>query len=320
MEVIKIALKLITPPTIEPVTLDEVKLHLRLSSSSMAGTLTTVQSIVPGAQVVAADYGLVGTGVDVLGYRALVNLNSGTNGAGGKVDVKIQEANEDVDAKYIDWYGGVFEQVTEANDNAVQEIEYTGIKRYIRVVATVAVADCDFGADVIREQSYNTEDTLLTSLTTTARKYCAGFQNRAYITQTWSLWLDNWPSGNSVRIPLPPLQKINSVKYYGTDDAEHTMSATDYFTDDKSEPGRLVLAYGKSWPSASLRPANGVCIEFDAGYGDAAADVPAEVKQAMLLLIGNWYENREATVTGIISREIEFAVRSLLWLDRVVPI
>lgn len=166
----------------------------------------------------------------------------------------------------------------------------------------------------------NDEDVLITSLIVAAREYCESFQNRAYITQTWQLWLDSWPAGSVIPIPRPPLQSVTGVKYYDTNDTEHTLAATDYFVDDKSEPGRLALSYSKAWPAGVLRPTNGVCVEFTAGYGDDAEAVPQKVKQAMLLLIGHWYENREAIITGIISREIEFAVRSLLWLDRVVPI
>lgn len=162
------------------------------------------------------------------------------------------------------------------------------------------------------------DDALITALIIAAREYCEGFQNRACITQTWDLWLDSFPSEDYIRIPLPPLQSVASVKYYGTDNAEYTMAAADYFVDNKSEPGRLVLAYGKSWPSVALRPANGVVVRFVAGYGGTAANVPQKVKQAMLLLIGHWYANREAVLTGSISKEIEFAVNSLLWLGRVV--
>ena len=94
------------------------------------------------------------------------------------------------------------------------------------------------------------------------------------------------------------------------------MDDGDYIVDISSEPGRVVLAYGKSWPSTTLQPANGICIEFDAGYGDAAADVPAAVKQAMLLLIGHLYENREA-VTDKSTVVLPMAVESLLWKNRV---
>ncbi len=312
------ALKLKTAPAIEPLTLSEVKAHLRLDSGSLADNIITAQSITPGAHVVAANYSLVGAGVDVFGYRVLVNLNSGANGADGTVDAKIQESDDNL--TWTDWIGGAFVQVTAANDNAVQELEYTGSKQYVRVVATVAGATCEFGADIITEQPYSAEDDFLSDKIIAAREYCEDFQNRAYLTQTWDLWLDSFPSGGCIRIPLPPLQSVTSIKYYDTANVEATMAIADYFVDDKSEPGRLSLAYGKSWPSTTLRPVNGVCIEFVAGYGNAAAAVPKKVKQAMLLLIGHWYVNREAALTGAVSKEIEFAVHALLWMDRVVPV
>jgi uncharacterized phiE125 gp8 family phage protein len=89
--------------------------------------------------------------------------------------------------------------------------------------------------------------------------------------------------------------------------------------DTKSEPGRVSLAYSKSWPTTTLRPINGVCVEFEAGYGDAATDVPYRVKQAMLLLIGHLYEHREQSTEKALS-EIPFGVKALLGLDRVVPV
>lgn len=168
-------------------------------------------------------------------------------------------------------------------------------------------------ADITVDDNY-----ISTVLIPAAREYCEGFQNRAYIAQTWELWLDAWPDKDYIKILRPPLQSITSVKYYGTDNTEYTMATADYFVDTKSEPGRLVLAYGKSWPSTTLRPTNGVCITFKAGYGDAASTVPKAVGQAMRLLLGYWFENREAVAFGVVSKEIEFSVHNLLWLDRVV--
>lgn len=163
------------------------------------------------------------------------------------------------------------------------------------------------------------DDTLISSLITAAREYCEDFQNRAYITQTWQLWLDGWPDGSEISIPKPPLQTVSSIKYYSEDGAEYTLPAEDYIVDVQSQPGRVVLASGKSWPDVSLRPANAVVVDFVVGYGDAV-DVPQRVKQAILLLVGHWYEHREAVLTGSISKEIEFTVSALLWQERVVPV
>jgi uncharacterized phiE125 gp8 family phage protein len=314
-------LRIKTSPTVEPISLAEAKLHLRLDSGLLADNITTYQSVPPGAHVIAAAYSLKGTGVDVLGYRALVNLNSGTNGAGGTVDVKIQESDADSDTAYSDWTGGSFTQVTTANDNAVQEKEYTGSKKYIRPVATVAVATCDFSVDVIREQPYSAEDSLISALITAAREYCQGYQNRAFITQTWYLWLDAFPVGDFIKIPLPPMlaAPVPVITYYDTEDTVATVAAADYFVDSVSEPARIILNYGESWPTTNLRPANGVCIEFAAGYGATAASVPQVVRQAMLLLIGHLYDNREAGIDKAL-QEIPFGVKALLSLDRVFPL
>lgn len=161
------------------------------------------------------------------------------------------------------------------------------------------------------------EDDWLTARITAARVFCEEFQRRGFITQTWELWLDAWPDKGYIEIPLPPLQSVTSVKYYDTDDTEATFSSDCYFVDSKSESGRIGLNYGEVWPSTTLRPMNGICVTFKAGYGDAD-DVPESVKQAMLLLIAHWYENRETVISsGAMPKEMPFSVEALLWQDRI---
>jgi uncharacterized phiE125 gp8 family phage protein len=163
------------------------------------------------------------------------------------------------------------------------------------------------------------EDALIETWIKAAREWCEGYQNRAYITQTWELALDSFPNERIMKIPLPPLQSITSIKYYDPEGTETVFSSDDYEVDTYSEPGRVSLGYGKSWPYATLRPVNGVIIEFKAGYGDTADDVPEQVKQAVKVLVGELYEHREATDVKEL-KEIPFAVKALLGLERIVPI
>jgi uncharacterized phiE125 gp8 family phage protein len=311
------ALKISVAPTIEPVSLTEAAAHLRIDPDGFSDQVTSAQSIAPGSHVIAAAYSLKGTGVNVAGKEAVVTLVSGKNLTNGTVNVKIQESDTNSDAAYTDWATGAFTQVTTDNDKSTYEKAYTGTKTYIRAVATVANATCDFGVNVLTNEPTISDSTLIESYIKAAREYCEAFQNRTYITTTWELWLDAFPSKDYIEIPLPPLSSISSVKYYDTANVEATMSASDYFTDTKNEPGRVCLGYGKTWPSTTLRSYNGVCVTFVAGETTAAA-VSQKVKQAMLLLIGHWYSNRETVNIGNITSKLDFTVEALLWSERVL--
>lgn len=161
----------------------------------------------------------------------------------------------------------------------------------------------------------NDDDDLITALIVAARTYCERIAWRAFLTQTIQLWLEAWPDKDWIEIPRPPLQGVNSLTWFDEDDVGHVVNASIYFVDYYSEPGRVVLTANQSWPDGTLRAYNSIVVEYDAGW-ETAEDVPAQYKQAMLLLIGHWYENREATTVGEVSRPIEFAVNALLGIER----
>lgn len=302
---------LITAPAIEPVTVTEIKNHLRIDSNTVADDITISQSIAPGSQAIAAAFSLEGSGIDVLNNNAFAIVEAGTCGAGASFIVKIQESDDNV--TYTDVASGTFDTVTEANDNANYEKEYTGTKQYIRVVCTVAVDACDFAVNIVEQSNYGHEDALLTEWIKVARKLCEETQDRAYITQTWDLYLNNFPGEDYFQMPWAPLQSITSVKYYNTEETEATFSDDYYHVDIAEHPGKVVLAYGQTWPSTTLRTVNGVVVRYVAGYGDAASDVPAGIKLAIKMLVGHWYENREATGGKI--GEIPLGVAELLAID-----
>jgi len=128
------------------------------------------------------------------------------------------------------------------------------------------------------------------------------YLNRALITQTWKVYYDEFPSENYINIPFPPLQTVTHIKYTDSDGTPTTMTlTTDYLVDSTSTPGRLVLPYNGSWPTATLNQVNPIEIQYICGYGDTADSVPAEIKQAMLLMIADMYENREDLVDRAMS-------------------
>jgi len=281
--------KLDTAPVLEPITLAELKIHLRLDSETLAGNIITYQSILPGSHIVADNYTThAGAAVEVLGKQAIVNLNAGTVGSGGTVDAKLQESDDNV--TYTDVTSGAFTQVKDSNDNAIQEKAYTGSKRYIRVVAKVLVAACEFGADVIVNAATTAEDDDLTDLITDGRETVEIITRRALLSQTWEYYLDKFPSEDFIKLPFGNLQSVTSIKYKDSDGTETTMTVTtDYLVETNGDGcGRIVLPDGASWPSDSLYPSNPITIKFVCGW-TAAASVPKNLKRACKFAAENAY-------------------------------
>lgn len=161
------------------------------------------------------------------------------------------------------------------------------------------------------------DDTAIMSQLMAARRWAEQAAWRAFITQTWELTMDAFPGTDRIELPRPPLQSVTSVKYTIDAGTEYTYASSNYIVDTDNEPGRIVLKSTSSWPSDSLYPVNGVRIRFVAGYGDDAEDVPEHFRQAVLLLLGHWYENREqVVVSGAVPKELPLGVEALLMIDQ----
>ncbi len=138
------------------------------------------------------------------------------------------------------------------------------------------------------------ETAWITSAIQAVRESCEAFTRRTLMTQTWVLWLDAFKPDSAhlkeLELPRPPLQSITHVKTYSANDVATTLDAARYLVDSASQPGRLILREGQSWPSA-LRIARSVEIEFVAGYG-TAVDVPSALRQGMLLWMRLLYADK----------------------------
>lgn len=139
------------------------------------------------------------------------------------------------------------------------------------------------------------DDTLIKSKLKGVRQDLEEKYGVAFISQTWDLYMDSFP-GDKLEIAKWPLQSVTHIKYTDEDGDESTFSSDDYLVDIISKPGKVVLKRTASWPSDTLQEVNGVVVRFVAGYGNAGSDVPWPIKQALLLLLGDAYENREDTI------------------------
>ena len=157
--------------------------------------------------------------------------------------------------------------------------------------------------------STDADDSLIEGLIKAARQYVETAQRRQIITATWRLSLDQFPCWD-LYLPVPRLQSVVSITYVDTNGNEQTLDPSQYVTDTFREPGRLTPIFGLIWPPARWQ-ANSVNVTFKSGYGDLPSNVPESTRQAIKLLAGHWYENREAVAAGTLT-SVPLAVDSLL--------
>jgi uncharacterized phiE125 gp8 family phage protein len=155
------------------------------------------------------------------------------------------------------------------------------------------------------------EDTLVASLIVTSRLHVEAATGLALVTQAWSWHLDAWPRGRAIKLPLHPIQSIAAVRLYDESGAVTTLDDTAYLLDGAGLHPRLVRHGTPVWQKPG-RIANGIEIAFVAGFGDAAADVPAPIRQAILLLVAHWYEHRSPLEDGAHAAPLPTMVTELL--------
>ncbi len=168
------------------------------------------------------------------------------------------------------------------------------------------------------------EDDLIESLIKAAREDAESFTCRALATQVFEYILDEFPDGE-IKLPMPPLQNLEEegIKYKDKDGIETTWEAENYIVDSDSEPAVIIPAYGKSYPTITLYPISAIRIKYKAGYIFGEGVIPAHLKiqkpitQAMLLIIGHLYENREEVLVGKTATRIPSSAEELLYPYRL---
>lgn len=154
------------------------------------------------------------------------------------------------------------------------------------------------------------DDTLISSLITAARDLAERETRRAFITQTWQMYLDSVTA--EFEIPKPPLQQVIDIKVIDDAGDESVVDSTLYDVDwSENSPGRVKLKSGCSWPTH--RGFASFIIEFKAGYGDSGDAVPRLLHQGILQLLSHLYDNRG-------SEKIPEGIKSFFWPFKILSI
>lgn len=156
--------------------------------------------------------------------------------------------------------------------------------------------------DYLRVDS-DAEDTLLGVLIDAATQMAESYLGRFLLTTVIEEFYDFFPvyktgvdpfrgDRNIIYLSRGPVQSLASVKYIDGNGDEITVNASDYRTDLVSEPSRIFPDHG--W-YGTKDTVNAVIVRYTCGYTQAS-DVPANIKMAMLLMIGEMYEKRVDSV------------------------
>lgn len=166
---------------------------------------------------------------------------------------------------------------------------------------------------------HDEEDALIERLILAATEDAEAFQGRSLTTRTLRLHMDRFPTENgAIYLPYGPVQAVEEVAYIDAGGAKNVIASSHYAVDKVRSPSRIVPVAGHTWPNASLLAIGAVSVTYTAGYGNGPEYVPANVKQAILLMVGHLYENREAvSADRAIPTELPMGVKYLLMKHRV---
>jgi uncharacterized phiE125 gp8 family phage protein len=160
--------------------------------------------------------------------------------------------------------------------------------------------------------THGSDDLLIAGQISAAREHIERVIGYPIVTTVLRATLDCWPP--VIILPRCPIASVDAIEYTDAAGADQVLAPADYSVDLSGGGARVRPAFGKSWPSLRAVPA-AVRVSYTAGR--AAADVQPSLKAALLLTVGDLYENAEAQVVGSIIA-VNQTVDNLLWPHRIV--
>lgn len=167
--------------------------------------------------------------------------------------------------------------------------------------------------------SSTSEDDLIEALIEAATDYAEKNTGEYFTERTATEYFDGWPlcnCGDCFELGLTPVATVTSVNMILDGATDYSVfSAANYTTDTKGDLAKIVLKDTAEWPTLENLP-NSVKVIYSVGL--AAANVPKTIKQALLLMIGFWYENREDIPVNELRNHRVRSAESLLNLNKKI--
>lgn len=181
----------------------------------------------------------------------------------------------------------IYSKVTEAPDY-LDVVTLAEAKEHLRVSGT-------------------SDDAYITTLIKVTGSLCESYAGLSFTEQTRQVKLDKFPcDSGEIILPYGPVQSVDEFTYVdGNEDDQTLTENTDFNVDIHSQLARVKPVSG--WPGAA-NVMNALTIEYTAGFENP----PDQIKQAMLMQIGTFFENRQDEVTGTIVSSLSWSSKALL--------
>jgi uncharacterized phiE125 gp8 family phage protein len=147
--------------------------------------------------------------------------------------------------------------------------------------------------------AHSDDDAVIAALIAGARSHVEAQTRRALITQTWRLIRDGWPPDGRIAVTPVPLRSVVAARVYDSGGATHAIDTSAFAADKAAAPAVLAFA-----PWTLTEPAN----------------VPESLRQALLLLVAHWYENRGLIAVGQSVAVLPMTVAALIAPYRVLSL
>ncbi len=165
---------------------------------------------------------------------------------------------------------------------------------------------------------HDDEDGEIAALIAGARAHVENATRRALITQSWRISRDTWPVDGRLVLMPAPVQQLTAARIVRLDNSAQAIDVSAFTLDRAAAPA--ILGFCPGALPISDRPVAGIELDFTAGYGDAADDVPAPLRQAIRLLLAHWYENRGLAAIGHEATPLPHTVAALIAPYRVLTL
>ena len=187
------------------------------------------------------------------------------------------------------------------------------LDRTVAPVAAVTLAEAKAHLRVLDDA----EDSLIQAYLDAAVAWLdgpKGVLGQCIMTQTWTIRLVGW--SDPVLLPVEPVQSV-AITYRDAAETAQTLSPLLYDVAQAfgASPA-LFPSLSMGWPGLGNATRWPVTVTVVAGR----TVCPTDIRMAVLLMTGHWYQNREAVVAGTTVADLPMAVDALIAPFRRVAI